>query len=70
MPTGIMRLEILMIKCDEPMKRSKERATPFWEMRSVKWECNGRCEQCVCGMKKNKDGNWIHNKLGKESKDE
>lgn len=30
------------VRCDEPMKRSKER--------TKSWKCHGNCKNCMCGI--------------------
>ena len=45
------------IRCDEPMRRSKENCfTPF----NKKWRCDYDCYNCICGLKKKEDGTWEH----------
>lgn len=46
-----------MIKCDEAMRRSKERC---YLQEHVRWECKHDCEHCHCALHKNKDGTWEH----------
>lgn len=49
-----------MIKCDEAMRRSKERCyIPFGR----RWRCTTNCKECICAMFKQEDGTWIHKKL-------
>lgn len=49
-----------MIKCDESMRRSKERCyIPFGR----RWRCTTNCKECICAMFKQEDGTWIHKKL-------
>lgn len=49
-----------MIKCDEAMRRSKERCfIPFGR----RWRCTTNCQECICAMFKQEDGTWIHKKL-------
>lgn len=44
-------------RCDEPMRRSKERCyTPSRR----KWRCTEQCNNCVCCLEKRYDGTWEH----------
>lgn len=51
-----------MIRCDEPMRKSKEQARS-WEVYGIpKWRCTRDCERCICGMKLDRhSGAWEHN---------
>ena len=51
-------------RCDEAMRRSKEKARAVTPFGFPKWRCTGECRACVCGMVKLSSGNWVHN--GKE----
>ena len=47
-------------KCDEQMKRSKEKcntANHTW------WKCTKECSTCICGMYQTEEGDWHHNNL-------
>lgn len=50
------------IRCDVPMKRSKEEASRWsWDTYGIpQWKCTGNCESCICGLKKNWRGLWEH----------
>lgn len=51
-----------MIKCDEAMKRSKEKCfTPY----GTRWRCTDNCRECICAMFKQEDGTWMHKKIDK-----
>ena len=56
-----------MIKCDEAMRRSKERCfvpVEVGESLYVKrWKCNKDCENCHCALHKKNDGTWEHTRL-------
>ena len=44
-------------RCDEPMRRSKERCnTPF----HTRWKCTGNCAGCICCIEKDENGNERH----------
>ena len=51
-----------MIRCDEPMRRSKERAVnESWGVYGIpKWKCTGKCSQCICGLVMDSFGVWSH----------
>ena len=61
-----------MIKCDESMRRSKERC---WTPNNRRWRCTGECKECHCALFKKDDGTWEHLKIrwghphGKEDND-
>lgn len=55
-----------MIKCDEPMRRSKERAKVAYDIGADDWKCKGKCDSCICAMHKNEDGTWTHTKYEKK----
>lgn len=44
-----------MIRCDESMKRSKEKASIY---RKQIWRCNKDCERCICGMTFDHSHGW------------
>lgn len=46
-----------MIKCDEAMKRSKERC---YSQEKVRWRCTKNCDSCHCALYKRDDGTWEH----------
>ena len=46
-----------MIRCDKPMKRSKERC---YSQDGIRWECANDCEHCICALQKKRDGTWVH----------
>lgn len=48
-----------MIRCDEPMKRSKESAAERNQIAN-QWRCSGDCYRCICGLRKNPNGTWSH----------
>lgn len=54
-------------KCDQSMRRSKERCiTPNLR----RWKCTEDCKNCVCGMYQTQEGDWHHNNLiGKQPKE-
>lgn len=54
-----------MIRCDEPMKRSKEKPVPYI---GTPWRCTGQCATCICGLHKNDDGTWEHTPYKKEGR--
>ena len=48
---------IIEHRCDEPMKRSKEKCyTPF----RMKWKCTGECRSCICCIVKDNYGGERH----------
>ena len=51
-----------MIRCDEPMRRSKERAVnESWGVYGIPgWKCTGKCSQCICGLVMDSFGVWSH----------
>lgn len=56
----------MKIRCDEPMRRSKEH-TRSWTVYGIpKWRCTGECERCICGMKQDDKGIWEHNEGSKK----
>lgn len=50
------------IRCDEAMKRSKEKASnESWKIYGIpEWKCTGECANCICGMKQNSKFEWEH----------
>lgn len=55
----------MTIRCDEPMRRSKEKArvinTQIVGGISVpKWKCTGDCYNCICGIVTTEDGTESH----------
>ena len=56
------------IRCDKPMRRSKESAgRSKWSDDIRRFRCKGKdnCDQCICGMIKLKDGTWEHVRITK-----
>lgn len=52
----------MRIRCDEPMKRSKERNSRWYRVLGVqKWKCDNDCKRCICGMTMNSKCEWEHN---------
>lgn len=49
-----------MIKCDEAMRRSKERC---YIQEGVRWRCTHNCDGCHCALHKRSDGTWEHKVL-------
>lgn len=47
------------IRCDKPMRRSKERAAAK-RLDVRQWRCTDDCANCICGMVKQHDGLWSH----------
>lgn len=51
-----------MIRCDEQMKKSKEKARSWTAYGIPKWRCTKDCERCICGMRFDPvHGTWAHN---------
>jgi hypothetical protein len=50
-------------KCDEAMRRSKEKAGRklYKETGISGWRCTGECERCICGMRQGEKSIWEHN---------
>lgn len=48
-------------RCDEAMRRSKEKARAVTLHGYPKWKCRSECQNCVCGMVKLSNGTWEHN---------
>lgn len=49
--------QVIKRRCDEPMRRSKERCnTPF----NTRWKCTGDCKNCVCCIWMDENGNESH----------
>ena len=52
------------IRCDKPMRQSKERAGKNnknkWIDDVHSFRCKGNCTECICGMVKRSDGTWEH----------
>lgn len=54
------------VRCDEPMKRSKEKCLRRTETgMTYRWKCTGKCEECICCLIKQDDGTWLHVKKRK-----
>lgn len=54
----------MKIKCDQAMKRSKEKAGEklYKETGMPGLRCTEECERCTCGMRQNiHSGGWEHN---------
>lgn len=50
-----------MIRCDEAMKKSKEKCYFMTATGKVKrWRCNSICYHCICGLKQDSQGIWSH----------
>lgn len=47
-------------RCDEPMRRSKERG---YIRPGVHWQCTGQCKNCICSIYKTNNGVEHHNNL-------
>lgn len=48
---------IIQRRCDEPMRRSKERCiTPAYR----KWKCTEDCRNCICCIQMDEQGNEAH----------
>ena len=43
---------IINRRCDEPMRRSKEK--------THRWKCTGKCKTCICGITIDQEGNEEH----------
>ena len=56
----------MKIRCDEAMRRSKERAKEIAEFGIPKWRCRGDCSNCICGIVTRRDGTEHHNNLMSE----
>ena len=58
---------IISRRCDEAMKRSKEKCiTPQYR----RWRCTGECKTCICCIYQTNDGKEHHvNLLGKSTGD-
>lgn len=55
-------------RCDEPMKRSKEKCR---RPSGKRWKCDGNCKQCICCLIMADDGTEHHfNPLRKGEVDE
>lgn len=51
----------MTVRCDEQMKRSKERCMTITPTgKRYRWRCTGECSQCICAMVKQEDGTWMH----------
>lgn len=56
----------MTVRCDEPMRRSKEKCDRLTPMKlRYRWKCTSKCEECVCGLIKQEDGTWVHVKKRK-----
>lgn len=55
-------------RCDEPMRRSKEKLnTPYHRP----WKCTGKCASCVCCIATLSDGTEQHiNLMGKQLREQ
>lgn len=51
------------MRCDESMKRSKERCQT---KDKESWRCTKDCEHCICAMFKQADGTERHRKVEKK----
>ena len=52
-----------MYRCDEPMRKSKEKC---FVSRRIRWRCDKDCLNCFCCLIKDPDGTEHHfNPLGK-----
>ena len=48
---------IINRRCDEPMRRSKEKCnTPYHK----RWKCNEDCKNCICCIQMDEQGNESH----------
>ena len=59
----------MKIRCDKPMRRSKERTIGVDEIGIKKWRCTGDCWNCVCGLITKGDGTSHHVNLLRGGKD-
>ena len=50
----------MRVRCDVPMRRSKERTSGIDEFGMGGWKCTGRCVQCICGIVMDKYGTERH----------
>ena len=54
-----------MIRCDESMRKSKERCyIPFGR----RWRCSTNCQECICALFQQDDGTWTHKKMDRGEK--
>lgn len=44
-------------RCDEPMRRSKERG---FTASGKRWRCKGECKNCICCLETRYDGTEEH----------
>ena len=50
----------MKVRCDEAMRRSKER-TRSWQVYAIpKWKCPQDCRRCICGLVQDANGEWSH----------
>ena len=58
---GYIRKSIIDRRCDEAMRRSKEKCyTQYWE----RWKCTGECKECICCIVKDDHGGEKHISFG------
>ena len=50
----------MRVRCDVPMRRSKERTSGIDEFGISGWKCTGRCTNCMCGIIMDKYGTERH----------
>ena len=50
----------MTVRCDKPMRRSKEKTRMIEAFNIPKWKCTGKCYNCICGIVKDEDGTETH----------
>lgn len=51
----------MKLRCDEPMRRSKERCqTRMGDGKVYPWQCSGECTTCFCCIVMDEQGNEKH----------
>ena len=51
------KTHVISHRCDEPMRRSKEKC---WTKDNKRWKCTGDCKNCVCCIAKDANGDEAH----------
>lgn len=57
--------KIMKIRCDEPMRRSKERASKNLIAGVPQFRCTKKCDTCICGLRQGYNAVWEHINGGK-----
>jgi hypothetical protein len=52
-----MSLSVIRRRCDEPMRKSKERC---YTNKGHRWRCTGECRTCICCLEMMPDGRERH----------